>query len=93
MKHILTLYLFILFISNLNASDIKELYFDVEARNEKIPIKVYLKADSKSAPLIVYSHGLGGSRETKKYLLEHWTEAGFICVSCQSVASLRIQSR
>ena len=79
--------LFILFIQSLAAVELKEYYFDVNARSVKLPIKVYLQTEAKSKPLIVYSHGLGGSRETKKYLLEHWAKAGFICVSVQHPGS------
>ena len=86
MKQVL-IFIFFLLIQNLSSKEIREEYFNVDARNEKIPIKVYLQSEAKNKPLIVYSHGLGGSRETKKYLLEHWAKAGFICVSVQHPGS------
>jgi predicted dienelactone hydrolase len=47
-------------------------------RQRQIPLRVYLPADPAAAPVILFSHGLGGSREGSAYLpavldqLEQW---------------------
>ena len=40
-------------------------------RSRDIPIRVYLPAGSEPAPVVLFSHGLGGSRAGCAYLGEH----------------------
>ncbi len=57
-------------------------------RNRDVPVKIYYPADAKSpCPLIIFSHGLGGSREGYSYLGEHWAGCGYICVHLQHLGS------
>jgi serine/threonine protein kinase/dienelactone hydrolase len=51
------------------------------ARNREIPLKVYYPGQiSGSLPLIVFSHGYGGSREGYEYLGRGWADAGYIVI-------------
>jgi serine/threonine protein kinase/pimeloyl-ACP methyl ester carboxylesterase len=51
------------------------------ARNREIPLKVYYPAQiSGSLPLIIFSHGYGGSREGYEYLGRGWADAGYIVI-------------
>lgn len=52
----------------------------------KVPLKFYLPAE-RPAPLILLSHGLGGSRETGAYLAQHWAGRGFCVVAMQHPGS------
>lgn len=52
-------------------------------RNREIPVRVYLPDTVYPAPVILYSHGLGGSRTTNQYLGIHWRENGFAVVYVQ----------
>lgn len=52
----------------------------------EVPLKVYLP-ERKPAPLILMSHGLGGSREACTYLGEHWAGRGFVVVAMQHAGS------
>ena len=52
----------------------------------EVPLKIYLPQD-KSAPVILLSHGLGGSREVGAYLGNHWAGRGFVVVAMQHVGS------
>ena len=65
--------------------------FDLEPvdaqRNRIVPIRVYVPAEKSPRPVILYSHGLGGSREKKSYLGECWSKAGFVCVFMQHAGS------
>lgn len=66
---------------------IKDTWFD-EARNRSIPIKIYYPADiKKPLPLILFSHGLGGSREGYEYLGRFWAENGFVSLHLQHPGS------
>jgi predicted dienelactone hydrolase/thiol-disulfide isomerase/thioredoxin len=61
-------------------------------RERTILVKVYLPkaSDKKSkspAPVILFSHGLGGSRDACTYLGEHWAKRGFIGVFLQHPGS------
>ncbi len=69
-----------------NELSANELLFEPNdsARNRVIPVKVYLPADLKApAPVILFSHGLGGSRMNSVYLGQHWSEQGYVCVFMQ----------
>lgn len=58
-----------------------------EARNRDIPIRVYRCGKIKSAPVLLFSHGLGGSREMGLYLGEHWAARGYIAIFLQHPGS------
>lgn len=51
------------------------------ARGRTVPIRVWLPAGASAAPVILVSHGLGGSREGPAYLPRHWRARGY-CVVC-----------
>ena len=53
----------------------------------EVPLKIYLPANKKPAPLILLSHGLGGSREVGAYLGEHWAKTGYVVVAMQHAGS------
>ena len=58
------------------------------ARRRDIPIRVHLNAAlSTPAPLVIFSHGLGGSREGYAYLGEHWAARGYAAVFLQHPGS------
>ncbi len=52
----------------------------------EVPLKIYLPGQAR-APLILFSHGLGGSREAGTYLGEHWAARGFVVVAMQHAGS------
>lgn len=52
-------------------------------RDRALPIRVYLPAAAKAAPVVLFSHGLGGSRENNPYLGKHWSARGYAVVFVQ----------
>jgi predicted dienelactone hydrolase len=57
-------------------------------RDRVVPVKIYLPADSdKPAPIVIFSHGLGGTRENYQYLGEHWSAQGYVVVHMQHIGS------
>lgn len=64
-------------------------------RNRDIPIRVYLpeaRTDEPvvklgPAPVVLFSHGLGGSRANNPYLGRHWSARGFAVVYLQHAGS------
>ncbi|MCU0795320.1 MAG: hypothetical protein MUF31_05215 [Akkermansiaceae bacterium] len=57
------------------------------ARERSIPVRVYLPPKKEAAPVILFSHGLGGSRDNNPYLGEHWAARGFLVVFVQHPGS------
>lgn len=53
------------------------------SRNRTVPLKVYLPASSSARPVILFSHGLGGSREGNPYLGNHWAKQGYVAIFLQ----------
>ncbi len=58
------------------------------ARDRDVPVRIYYDAAlTTPAPVILFSHGLGGSREGYAYLGNHWAANGFISVHPQHAGS------
>lgn len=58
-------------------------------RQRTVPIRVYLATGDQPRPVVLVSHGLGGSRDGKAYLGRNWSQAGFTCVFLQHTGSDR----
>ncbi len=63
--------------------------FDVKdtKSGRALPIRVYLPKSEKPAPVILFSHGLGGSRDNNPYLGNHWASRGYVVVFVQHPGS------
>ncbi|MCM2314797.1 MAG: hypothetical protein NDJ92_06555 [Thermoanaerobaculia bacterium] len=58
------------------------------ARDRDVPIKVYApKSGEAPFPVIIFSHGLGSSRQGYVYLGREWASRGFVSIHVQHVAS------
>lgn len=69
---------------------IRELRFEPEdkTRSREVPVKVYLAGRAnKAQPVVLFSHGLGGSRENSVYLAHHWAGSGYVAVFMQHPGS------
>lgn len=58
-----------------------------EARHREIPLRVYLPVETAPAPVVLFSPGLGGSREGYAYLGTHWAARGYVAVVLQHPGS------
>lgn len=56
-------------------------------RDRDIPIRVFLPESSEPAPVVLFSHGLGGSRTNNQYLGNHWSGRGYLVVFVQHPGS------
>lgn len=56
-------------------------------RQRDIPVRVYLPAGQSPSPVVLFSHGLGGSRENGRYLAMHWAGRGYVAVFLQHPGS------
>ena len=62
------------------------------ARQRPVPVRLYLPATasaSRPVPLVVFSHGIGGSRRGYSYLGSHFAAEGFASLHLQHVGSDR----
>ena len=57
------------------------------ARERSLPLRIYLPRGTDPAPLILFSHGLGGSRDGNAYLGTHWAAHGYVVVFLQHPGS------
>jgi predicted dienelactone hydrolase len=59
-----------------------------EPRSRHVPVKTYYpKSPAASCPIIIFSHGLGGSRDGYEYLGRHWASHGYVSVHVQHKGS------
>ena len=60
-------------------------------RNRAVPVRLYLPdealSSTKPVPLIVFSHGLGGSRNGYQYLGRYWASHGYASLHVQHIGS------
>jgi dienelactone hydrolase len=56
--------------------------FDIELSGDSrsLPVRVTAPSSGECVPLIVFSHGAGGSGTGYTYLAQHWAEHGYVCV-------------
>ena len=57
-------------------------------RDRDVPVKIYFpKEGAGPFPIVIFSHGLGGSREGYEYLGRHWAGCGYVSVHMQHIGS------
>jgi predicted dienelactone hydrolase len=76
-----------LLVSSNAAPKIVDLDVSDTQRKRTIPIRIYLPPTDSPAPVILFSHGLGGSREGGTYLGKHWANRGYVAVFLQHPGS------
>lgn len=59
----------------------------VDGRARDLPLRFYLPAGSGAAPVVLFSHGLGGSNRGNAFLGEHWAARGYAAVFVQHPGS------
>ncbi len=56
-------------------------------QDREIPVLVYLPVADEKAPVVIFSHGLGGSRKGSAFLGKHWAARGYVAVFIQHPGS------
>lgn len=74
-------------LSSQNAPEVVDLTVHDRERKRDVPIRVYLPPVSTPSAVILFSHGLGGSREGSGYLGKHWAARGYVAVFMQHPGS------
>lgn len=57
------------------------------ARERSLPLKIRIPDADSRLPLVIFSHGLGGSREGGKAWGEHWSAHGYLVIHVQHPGS------
>ena len=58
-----------------------------KSRQRKVPVLVYLPKSKSAAPVVLFSHGLGGARTGSSFLGKHWAARGYVAVFLQHAGS------
>lgn len=56
-------------------------------QDREIPVLMYLPNGDKKSPIVIFSHGLGGSRKGAAFLGKHWVARGYVAVFIQHPGS------
>lgn len=68
--------------------DILKLDWTDSARERVVPVKIFSpRGQGGPFPVIIFSHGLGSSRDVYGYLGRHWTSHGYVSVHVQHAGS------
>ncbi len=57
------------------------------ARDREIPLRIHLPTSTDAAPVVLFSHGLGGTRDGSGFLGRHWAARGYVAVFLQHPGS------
>src|SRR6266581_452303 len=63
-----------------SVSDIEDLVLHDAHRNKDLHVRIFYPNDSGKYPVIVFSHGAGGSQNCCEALTHHWATYGFITI-------------
>ncbi len=75
-------------LSGKSPVEIRKYQWYDQKRDRKVPVKIYSPREAKGPmPVIIFSHGLGGSRDGYEYLGRCWASNGYFCVHLQHLGS------
>jgi predicted dienelactone hydrolase len=65
-----------------------DIIIDDGARGRReIPLRIYLPFAKSPAPIVIFSHGLGGTNRGSAFLGKHWAARGYVAVFVQHPGS------
>ncbi len=69
------------------APSVLDIEWKDSARERTLPLKIRVPEGDTRMPLVIFSHGLGGSREGGKAWGEHWSAHGYLVIHVQHPGS------
>ena len=70
----------------LEVAEMKTVWRDA-ARQREVPVKVFYPVSDGPFPLLILSHGLGGSRDSLDYVGKFWASHGYVCAQIQHIGT------
>jgi predicted dienelactone hydrolase len=61
------------------------------SRGKKLPIKITYPDAAGKFPLIIFSHGAGGSKDGYSRLIDFWSQHGYVCIQPTHADSFRLR--
>lgn len=58
-----------------------------ERRGRELPVRIWHPSSGDALPIVLFSHGLGGTRESYAHLGQHWASHGYVVVHVQHPGS------
>jgi predicted dienelactone hydrolase len=71
---------------------VNDLTLDDEDQDKKLPIRITYPRAGGQFPVIVFSHGMGGSKDSYTPLVRHWTSHGYVCIQPTHGDSLSLKT-
>lgn len=66
-------------------------HFDEDWRDAKrerdVPVRIWHPSEGDGLPVVIFSHGLGGTRANYAHLGQHWSSHGYVVVHVQHLGS------
>lgn len=62
-----------------------------DARDKKLHIRITYPEGKGNFPVIVFSHGAGGSKDAYTQLIEYWVSHGYVCIQPTHADSLKLR--
>ena len=88
MKQWLFFFVAVFFNAALHAApQVLDIDWKDSARERALPLKIRVPEGALRVPLVIFSHGLGGSRESGKAWGEHWAANGYLVIHVQHPGS------
>jgi len=88
MKRVLVFAVWLLGVGLAHAApQVLDIEWKDSARDRTLPLKVRIPEGDQKLPLVIFSHGLGGSREGGKAWGEHWLGNGYFVLHVQHPGS------
>jgi dienelactone hydrolase len=73
-----------------DALQVRDVMWTDASRQREVPVRLYLPSDASSkVPLVIFSHGIGGSREGYSYIGKYLAANGIAAMHVQHVGSDR----
>ena len=67
--------------------DYQDLIVFDKKRQRTLSIRIYISSQMNQKPVIIFSHGLGGSRTGNSFMGNHWAKHGYIVICVQHPGS------
>jgi predicted dienelactone hydrolase len=62
-----------------------------EVRKKELPLRIIYPQEKGTFPVIIFSHGAGGSKNSYTLLMEYWASHGYVCITPTHTDSIKLR--